>query len=386
MVFKKARKRDEGCWSGMSLNVRLNFIFSFISSIANSLVYGQFWSIFVADLPNSGDVEVGIVSMVNGLSMMVTALPVGIYTDKLGRAVVLRCACIVGLVSSALMFLSVLHDSLMFMYIASAVAGVFSAMTNSPLCSILADSLQSGNRTRITVLNYALGLIGSAFGPGIACIFFWQLGDEWHLTTLRSVMYAGIVVNVISCLFLWLFDDNESLGMESESLLVQSGVAKVKIGMQPSKRIVSTSTSGSQAAMEGFDDEDMHYQQMPKEDADERTHTQSESQSQTQTPSINEYPTDDDNDDMETQRALNKKNLGHQRLNLGCCTLTVRSIPYIIFASDLTISTGAGMTVQFFSLFFKDDFSMTPFQIAGTFAAAPVLIAVFFIFRISDKS
>lgn len=69
-------------------------------------------------------------------------------------------------------------------------------------------------------------------------------------------------------------------------------------------------------------------------------------------------------------------NLGHQRLNFGCFQLTTRAIPYVIFLSDITMATGAGMTVQFFALFFKDDFKLAPISVTGIFAVAPIMIAL----------
>jgi hypothetical protein len=70
------------------------------------------------------------------------------------------------------------------------------------------------------------------------------------------------------------------------------------------------------------------------------------------------------------------RNLGHQTLPVGCCTLRVRHIPLIIFISDMTICLGAGMTVAFFSIYFKQVYSMSPFGVAGVFAGAPVAIAL----------
>ena len=69
--------------------------------------------------------------------------------------------------------------------------------------------------------------------------------------------------------------------------------------------------------------------------------------------------------------------LGHQTLTLGCFKLTVRSIPFLIFASDFTISCGAGMTVQFFSLFFANDLMLSPLLVSCVYISTPVLIVIF---------
>ncbi len=72
------------------------------------------------------------------------------------------------------------------------------------------------------------------------------------------------------------------------------------------------------------------------------------------------------------------RNLGHQRVR--CCgrtVLRVRHIPYVIFISDMLISLGAGMTVQFFALFFANDYTLPPITVAAVFVGSPIAIAVF---------
>jgi len=57
----------------------------------------------------------------------------------------------------------------------------------------------------------------------------------------------------------------------------------------------------------------------------------------------------------------------------GC--ITQAKLPYIMFASDLVMALGSGMTVQFVSLFFKDDLHMSPAGVQGVWVVLMFAIA-----------
>lgn len=54
-----------------------------------------------------------------------------------------------------------------------------------------------------------------------------------------------------------------------------------------------------------------------------------------------------------------------------------RSIPFLVAASDIVRAFGAGMTVKFFPLFFKEDYGFQPVDLCFLGAVYAVSIGLF---------
>ena len=52
-------------------------------------------------------------------------------------------------------------------------------------------------------------------------------------------------------------------------------------------------------------------------------------------------------------------------------------VPYILFTADFIIANGAGMTINFFPLFFFQEYGLRPLQVSILFATQPLLIVIF---------
>jgi MFS family permease len=337
-------------WRAFSPNVRLNVLYSALSSFAGSIVSGSvFLSPYIYFLDGNSNDDVGFVSAVSGIIMVILALPVGWLTDRYSKSSLLRAGGVAGLASSAVLFAALVFDSMPLLYAAAALNGVFSAVVGPPLNSLFADSVPSGKRTWIYSLQYALSLGAGAAGPLIGVFFFLFLGDEWRTFQLRAVMAAGNVIFALSCLMLWCFRDGASLGDESEGVLEAAGAGEGEgEGAGKEAPLLAPGSGGSSG-----DDEEQMADGAGGEGA-----------------AVEASPP------PATSSSSSTQNLGHQTLRLLFCTLRVRHIPYIIFVSDFTIAVGAGMTVQFFALFFVNEYGLTPIQVSLTWVAAPLLIAL----------
>ncbi|RHY19192.1 hypothetical protein DYB36_010491 [Aphanomyces astaci] len=53
-----------------------------------------------------------------------------------------------------------------------------------------------------------------------------------------------------------------------------------------------------------------------------------------------------------------------------------RHVPYLLFTSDFIICNGAGLTINFFPVFFQHDYNMTPSQVNLLWVAQPLLVVV----------
>merc|ERR1740139_1907599 len=52
-------------------------------------------------------------------------------------------------------------------------------------------------------------------------------------------------------------------------------------------------------------------------------------------------------------------------------------IPYVLFASDLVVAFGSGMTVKFFPVFFKDDCNLSPISVQIIYVVVPLFMVLF---------
>ena len=65
---------------------------------------------------------------------------------------------------------------------------------------------------------FSAGLAGMSIGPCAAAATFAITGNTWHVQTLQHVILVGMVLAVVPILALLCFDDDLSLGAESDAL------------------------------------------------------------------------------------------------------------------------------------------------------------------------
>ena len=350
-----------GCLRGLresvgTGNVRLALVWQVASAVGSSIVNGSVFLssyIYFLDGAANSNTDVGLVSMSAGLTMVVLAVPVGLLTDRLPRSAVLRASGVFGLLASALLYAALLSDSphvaMALLYATSVCTGAYNAISGPALSSILADSVASGQRTKIYALQYAATLAAGAVGPLIGLCFLRALGDEWATRPLREVMLAGNVIASVAVLPAFFFDDALSLGAESEGALASPKAQQE--GAEAAPHAPGTAALAGDAAVLLLDDDSL---------------ATGEGGGSLNGTAVAEPP---------SQAASSTQNLGHQSVAFGCCTLRVRHVPYLIFCSDFVIAVGAGMTVQFFALFFATDEGMGPMEVAAIWVLCPLLIA-----------
>lgn len=353
----------------MGRNVRLNILYSIFSAFGSSIVMGSvFLSPYIYFLEGTanGNQEVGYVSGIAGLTMVIFALPIGWLTDHFPRDVLLRISGWSGIIASIVFFLALIYNNMYIIYAASALNGLYSAIAGPPLASIFADSIPSGHRTTVYAVQYSLSLAAGAAGPLIGVFFFLYLGNEWKTYQLRIVMIAGNIINTLACFILFGFRDSDSLGTESEGVLADknndnnNNSSRTTTTKKEEEDIITTHTSSSSLrASSSINNVDSttNYE-VPLLIAEEE-----------------DKDTTIDNKKEDKPSSLSVSNLGHQTVNLFCFRLTVAHIPYIIFLSDFTIAVGAGMTVQYFALFFVNEYNLSPLTTASLWVVSPLVIA-----------
>ena len=65
---------------------------------------------------------------------------------------------------------------------------------------------------------FSAGLAGMSIGPCAAAATFAVTGNKWDVQTLQHVILVGMLLAVLPVLALLCFDDDQSLGPESDAI------------------------------------------------------------------------------------------------------------------------------------------------------------------------
>lgn len=209
--------------SQMNYNVKLVFLFTFLQSLGRGIWSSNVLSSFIFIVAENSSVVfglrpnevLGLTSAATGIAMTLTVLPAGILSDKFQRKSLLRTASIFGATS---MIVMIFADQIMMIFIGLLFWGIFQGISRPSLESIFGDSTESGNRSNIYAWNHTLRQFAMASGPFVNVFLFLIFGDVWEVEVLKSVMFVGIIISIISLFFLLFFDDKRSLGEESETI------------------------------------------------------------------------------------------------------------------------------------------------------------------------
>lgn len=167
--------------------------------------------------------------------------------------------------------------------VALSIGGVTNGIVGGPMMALLDDSVEAGYRSDMEMYYSIIWNLASIVGPCVALLSFYLTKNNWTMEEEKLVIYIGSAATVPCIVLAFFFDDDKSLGKESETILHIEGEVE--------------ETTLSQAAME------------PGTSAEEPK-------------------------------------------SLGCITRS--HIPICLFLQNLVSAVGAGMTVKFFPIFFKE--------------------------------
>ncbi len=200
----------------MNINVKLAFVFSFITSLGRGIWMGSVLSAYIYYFSGNSNITLGQTSLAMGLTMTVVVFPAGILADKFRRDIMLKIASVFGLAGLAVILFG---NNMVSIFVALSLWGFYQALTRPALESILADSLESGRRSRVYSWLHLVRQIAQSIGPFISVLLFYLFGDEWELPILKNVILVGILVTAVSIILMEFFNDKKSLGSVSESIL-----------------------------------------------------------------------------------------------------------------------------------------------------------------------
>ncbi|MHA1973987.1 MAG: MFS transporter [Candidatus Hodarchaeales archaeon] len=205
-------------FNSLNFNVKLVFIFSLLQSLGRGIWMGNVLSNWIYLIAGESNILLGLTSAITGLAMTMTVMPAGVLSDRLKRQTILRGASFFGFLGLSF---AILAESLEMIFLALLFWGLFQGINRPSVESIFADSVESGNRSKVYAWVHLTRQFGMATGPFVNIGLFFILGDVWELPILKAVMIVGILISMTSLIILLLFRDDRSLGLSSERLEIE---------------------------------------------------------------------------------------------------------------------------------------------------------------------
>ena len=307
-------------------NVRLSFLLCIVSGIADSIWGSVVLSGFLFALgkamgkSNEENTLVGLAEMVQGLSMLVFALPIGLLADKTGKARVVRWGGALLLVTVAITLWALLvinkdaseskraaDQSYYILLVALALWGIVGGILNGPSQALFSDSIPKGRRSELLTYLYSSYLISAAVGPLVGIIMLSRSNQEdWSLAEIFPVFFVGVLLEIPAGILCFFF---------SEKFIVPEPIEDPRPVDQIGNELV-----------------------------------------------------------LETQELVNPIDSSSP---IFCRSgLTKAAVPYVLFFSSFVVSLGSGASVKYFPLFFKE-IGLRSEVVQGIFLTVPVSITVF---------
>jgi MFS family permease len=331
---RSARAVLAGGKKPMNHNVRLSLVFSALSGASNGVWGWQVLAMYLFVLTGGSNAKVGLCEGIQGAFKAAAALPAGVLADRWRRDLILRASAAVAVVaiavtSFALLWSSSERNEYIAICVGCTLWGIFNGLSSPALEAIFADSCPTGDRSRMYTLKYVAGVLPFwGVGPLITMALFGALGDTWTLGVLRPIMLAGMALAVPPTLVLLRFDDERSLGLESDSVGQQEKQQQQQ--QQQQRQREEQEEQGGQGGRAGdAADEDDGEDEHAHEEAVQRRGRLS---------------------------ATARKQAQGSGRGMCCCRrggcISTATVPFVVVVVDIIIALASGMTIKFFPIWF----------------------------------
>ncbi|DBA02012.1 TPA: hypothetical protein N0F65_000259 [Lagenidium giganteum] len=329
----------DALFTTMPRNVQRMLAFTFFNSTARSILAAQLLSAYLLVLTQS-NAATGTVRAIQGLLEMLCSFPVAYVADRTRRDTCLRIGGVLGMVCVALLAFAILDGRLGALYVAYGLWGVFNAFATPATEALFIDSIPHGQRSlpimiKLNVMNAAMTV-----GPVISIIGFLCLGNSWHMEQLQPVLLSGAVIALLGIGVLFTFQDDVcDLGKNNEP-----DAEACHYTTQHAKLLHTPTMIGTDLVDVPFDECDIQASQA------------AESQSL-------------------LGKAVDKDaavSAVEQPVLFGF--LAPQHVPYLLFLSDFITYHASGMTVNFFSVFFMQEYGIQPIQLSAVCLCQPLLV------------
>ena len=316
-----------------SKNINLILAYTFCVFSARSLWNQSVLSVFVFLLKADDPKYVGFMTAIVGISQLLTSFPAGILADKYRRDSLLRASSIVGAVAAVSTFIASRMENFFFLGCALAMWGFFWGLSFGPISALFADSINDGDRSHYFTQRMLLQFLGNTVGPAVALFMFSKLGDDWTTGECSVVIGVGQVLSLPALVLLFLVSDDYCIDEDAAS---DSGTATDTD--TDTDLITDGSISDVENSAEGGGTLDDLAEPSPS---------------------------------VEDALGLEKQ----QEPNFLCIPST-RIVPVLVASSDVLGGLAAGMSIQYFPIFFKEYLKLTPAQVQIIFISSMTSMAI----------
>ncbi|MHA2251632.1 MAG: MFS transporter [Candidatus Kariarchaeaceae archaeon] len=196
-------------------NVKLVFLFTFFQSFGRGIWMGSVLSAYIFFLADESYSALGTTTAASGFALTLIIFPAGYFADRYRRDVLLKSAAVFGFIALIIMFYA---DTILLIMISLIFWGLLQGLARPSLEAIFADSVVTGDRSRIYSIKHSLQQGSMASGPFVNVALFYWLGDDWEISILKSVLFVGLAISMMSLLSMVLFKDEMSMGEASDAL------------------------------------------------------------------------------------------------------------------------------------------------------------------------
>lgn len=323
-------------------NVLLSLVLCVVSGVADSIWGSVVLSGFLLAMAKSmgrsatANTLVGTAEAVQGLTQLVTALPVGYVADVWGKAKVVRVGAVLMMLTIAITLWTlwdivivqdrnseaVSYRSYIILVVALGLWGIVSGISFGPSQALYADSISQGKRSEMLTYLYSLYLVSSAVGPIVSIILILTVSgksEDWSMQQIFPIFFVGVCLEIPAALVMLFFSEKYVV---PENETDEEGEAT-----RPSE---STSNDLSQPLLTAANEDPSTDEEVPS--------------------------------DAETSERAGSRN-----------AQTI--VPVVLFVSSLVVSLGSGASVKYFPLFFKE-VGFSNAEVQGIFLAVPLVISM----------
>lgn len=323
-----------------------------------SILFQQVIAGYVFVLTNSNK-PVGIVKGIQGIAQLVFSFPAGYFADRTRRDRILKLSAVLGIFTAVLTFVAVESTSMFMVYVVFGLWGAFAAMQSPAMEALFADSIPQGERSFPFMIKYNISNFAQMLGPALCVFLFIYYGDMWQLEQLTPVLEFGTMLAFVSSLLLFRFDDD--LAIENRMEQQKQDAEDERIERALARSPLKTPTLVGNEL-------DLEYEYSDEDDKQPTGATEQTALLQQQVADLEKQKSDQDSANYFAQ------------LDAKFLCFRTEHVPYILFVADFIISNGAGMTINFFPLFFKEEYGLTPIHVCLLFMAQPLVVMVLSVF------
>lgn len=212
---------------------------------------------------------------------------------------------------------------------AMVVWGFATAVISGPVKNILSHSIPSDTRNQNFVFITLLQMMSKIFGPAISILVFASTENQWKLSSLKVVILSGVCLGFIVAILCFLFNEKWFIADDLDASSQNAGELEVEKTKLYTHQPTGISTSETVEGNEIMPSSTIRRDEVV---------------------------------------VKNQPLFSFSRL-----------VPFLFLLSNILITIGAGMTLPFFPVFFKNDINMSPLAVLAIYMAQPLFILIMFL-------